>query len=310
MIIGHEKTFKYFNKLLSNNSISHAYSFNGIKGIGKYLLSREVVKSYLCKNDDDYVKLYNNTHPDLLVISSNDSKIGISEVKKLEDFIELKPKISDNKAIIIDDADCMSEIFQNKILKFIESPPDNYLIILIVENQSKIIDTIRSRVIYISFNPLNDNEISKILNQKEILVDEKILALSNGSVGNYIWWLDNIEISEDVELLFAQLNNLLDDRYSDYGVILSIFKKWSGHKSYLLDLIVLWCKDLFYIKKDKFDSIRVINNFKNMEMHIKLAKKIDGTKIARLLIKIEELKNSINNFQNEDLVIDYAFMSI
>ena len=68
-------------------------------------------------------------------------------------------KIVDN----IDDADLMNESAQNALLKVLEEPPKYASIILISDNKERLLGTIKSRVIEINFNQLNEEELLEIL---------------------------------------------------------------------------------------------------------------------------------------------------
>lgn len=71
--------------------------------------------------------------------------IGIDAIKQMQQKIYYKPIKSQEKAIIIEDAQLLTIEAQNALLKVLEEPPDNTLIILGSESKEVLIPTIRSR---------------------------------------------------------------------------------------------------------------------------------------------------------------------
>ena len=81
----------------------------------------------------------------------------------------------------------MNSEAQNSILKTLEEPPEYVVIILIVTNESKMLETIKSRCNIIKFDTLKESEIEKYL-IKENLLDKSRkdveIKLLNGSLEN------------------------------------------------------------------------------------------------------------------------------
>lgn len=71
----------------------------------------------------------------------------------------------------------------NRLLKLIEEPPENTLFLLVAENQSLILNTIRSRCQLVNVQPLSDEDVARGLQtQKGIAPEraEQIAFLANG----------------------------------------------------------------------------------------------------------------------------------
>ena len=74
------------------------------------------------------------------------SSIGIALVREIKKKIHLRPYKSQTKAIIIEDAQMLTVDAQNALLKTLEEPPDNTIIILLAQNPDSLLPTILSRV--------------------------------------------------------------------------------------------------------------------------------------------------------------------
>lgn len=73
------------------------------------------------------------------------ASIGIKDIKELLPKIQLKPLKSPEKAIIIEEADLLTVEAQNALLKTLEEPPINTIILLMSSSKEVFLPTILSR---------------------------------------------------------------------------------------------------------------------------------------------------------------------
>lgn len=71
--------------------------------------------------------------------------IGIEDVKQMQKKIFLKPIKSKNKAVVIEEAHMLTPEAQNALLKVLEEPPANTLILLNTNTKEALLPTIISR---------------------------------------------------------------------------------------------------------------------------------------------------------------------
>lgn len=93
----------------------------------------------------------NLNHPDLLYFDS-DSKLGVEQAKLIREYFSLKPYSAKGRGLVLEDAGNLTPEAQNALLKLLEEPPEQALIILGVSSEQVLIPTILSRcqIIYIS----------------------------------------------------------------------------------------------------------------------------------------------------------------
>lgn len=86
--------------------------------------------------------------------------IGIGEVSNVAEWAYKKN--TDLKLIQINTANLLTDQAQNALLKLIEEPPENVLIVLITPNSNLILQTIKSRCIIINIisNNFNNSELA------------------------------------------------------------------------------------------------------------------------------------------------------
>ena len=189
-IKGNEKTRNFLNKIVAEQNILHSYLFLGKEGIGKKLIAKEFAKKILClgnKGNDDCkscICFESNNHPDFTIINEESEIIKINQVRELIEKVIEKPILSNKKVYIINDADKMTVESQNCLLKTLEEPQEYMVIILIAENENKILNTIKSRCTKIVFEKLSNKDIKELLQMenKNIELTENMYDLFDGSI--------------------------------------------------------------------------------------------------------------------------------
>lgn len=92
----------------------------------------------------------------------------------------------------------------NRLLKMIEEPTDKTIIILVAENQEKILNTVLSRCQIVKINPVNDESAIKYLLEKKPGTQSDIISqavlMSDGNLFNAMQILDgsNIDFSQSL----------------------------------------------------------------------------------------------------------------
>lgn len=168
-VIGNDKNKIFLNKIVKSDNTVHSYMFEGIEGIGKSIFARDFAKMLLCMGDSktdcrtckSCIEFENNNNPDFIQIKPDGKVIKIEQIRQMQEKILEKPIVSDKKVYIIDDADLMTKEAQNCLLKTLEEPPKFAVIILVLSNDSKILNTIKSRCMRIFFEKLKNEELNK-----------------------------------------------------------------------------------------------------------------------------------------------------
>jgi len=202
-IVGHKRQKELLSIMMETGTIPHAVLFEGSSKLGKRSLALGFVQQLFCKDNCggcwSCLNVIKGTHPDLKVISSS-REIQIEQIRGLISDFSLKPYMAPFKVAIIDDAHLMNVESQNSILKLLEEPRGDTLIILITEYPEMLLETVRSRVERVSFSPVDDREIKLFLEKKGCKEIDKIVSFSFGKPGIAIDFMNNPSmISERVE---------------------------------------------------------------------------------------------------------------
>lgn len=107
--------------------------------------------------------------------------IGIEDIRNIQKQIAFKPIQSKTKAVIIQDADTLTTVAQNALLKTLEEPPANTVLILLAGKKDIFLLTILSRCSIIELtsatNQLSESErntIAELLNIENLQIGDKL----------------------------------------------------------------------------------------------------------------------------------------
>ena len=167
----------------------------------------------------------------LIGIERKQGQIGVDEAQDIVKKISLKSYEGGYKVMIIWMAEYMNIAASNKLLKLIEEPPDKTVFILVAEDESKILQTIRSRCQLLSFPPLPEQAIADALVIKG-LIRKDAMRLAHEANGNY---------NKALDLMYSDSEDLVFEKWFVQWVR-SAFKA-KGNKSAIHELI-LWSEEV------------------------------------------------------------------
>lgn len=269
--------------------------------------------------EDDY-KIYlselkeksdNNYHK---INLPNANNIRISSIRQIKRDIFLTNTKDKKKIFIISDADKMNIQSSNALLKILEEPPGNSLIILTTSRINFLLPTIFGRCQKIKFDPLSLNDIKNYIVKASNYSESEALfyaGLSEGSISK----CDEI-LKEDYLSLRDNVIDFLRAAVSGKKMMISSeIRKIIGNKDkervkQALKILNIWLRDAFYIKngleekiinKDKIDNLRKFckafkfDSYKIITSSEDLVKEIDGNQSIELLLykKIFEITDLI-----------------
>lgn len=249
-------------KRLSDRTLPHAFLLTGAAGLGKSLFTQKFIQSLLCedRNKDNELgcgqckpcNLFSaNTHPDVYMIElEEDSKlIKVDQVRVLTEKLGLKSQMGGYRVSVINPADRMNKAAANSLLKTLEEPGEDTLLILITDRPGQLPATIRSRCQQMSFtSPPREialewlkQELAGTSDQPDL---ELLLALSSGAPLKALTMLEEDKLTSRRELL--QDLSALFQRQSDP---VAIAEKWfKNDLENSLEWVTSWTGDIIQLK--------------------------------------------------------------
>lgn len=132
--------------------------------------------------------------------TKNLTSIGLDAIKQLQKKIFLKPRKSKTKAIVIEDAELLTIEAQNALLKVLEEPPDNTIIILVATTNEAFLPTILSRCHIIA--PMQTIKKLSVSDKEEIT--EIITSLSQWGIGKRLKLAESLAKDKEKALVWIE----------------------------------------------------------------------------------------------------------
>ena len=184
-----EKTKNEIDRFLG--SPSHALLLIGRNGYGKLTLARSIAKKLLGIVQENLLEAY----PYYFEVHPVNNLISIDTIRDLKKSFLLKTTGSNQfrRVVIIENAESMNEESQNALLKLLEEPPEDSVIILTVNDDNKIKPTVISRMQKIRVYKPNIKEVEDYFSNKgyEIELIRRYYLFSNGAIGIINSFLDD-----------------------------------------------------------------------------------------------------------------------
>jgi DNA polymerase-3 subunit delta' len=209
-ILGQQQAIHQLRTALRSGHLAHAYLFSGIEGIGKCMAAIAFAKALNCQTHaDDFCdacaacrKIEKRLHPDVFFIEPDKNIIKIEQVRDIQKKIIFKPLEGRKKVVIIDQAEKLNLHAANCLLKTLEEPPDDTVLILVASTALPLLPTILSRCQSIRFAPLGAEMISFFLKRRGSTEDEGFIsALAQGSIKRALVLIETAFLSQRRELI-------------------------------------------------------------------------------------------------------------
>ncbi|MGH7816708.1 MAG: DNA polymerase III subunit delta' [Candidatus Binatia bacterium] len=303
-IIGQQKQLTVLRSVLANGRLHHAYLFLGPEGVGKHTVAVAFAKALHCNElKDDYcggcvncARIADGNHPDVRIIEplAGKKEISIQQIRELERDLNFRSFTGKRKVAIVDPATLMNLSSQNALLKTLEEPPQDSLMILIAPNAGGLLPTLRSRCLRLSFAPLGRREVAGFLQAHHGMNGsdaEFVAALSMGSIGAALS-LEKDELNEKRQIWTGMLSSL---KAADYHGAMIAAEALASNRDEALKFLKWaesWYRDLliYGVAKDSDELV-------NLDMRAEIEQQSADGEVAHALCAISQIAGAAARIQ-------------
>ncbi len=231
--------------------LPHALLLQGMQGLGKSDFTTRLAHSLLCKQPNGQGNacgscsscqlLAADTHPDLFILRAQEAgkAIKVDDVRDLSKKLNLTSQFGGYRIAIIVDAHDMNINAANGLLKTLEEPPADALLMLVSSSPQKLPITIRSRCQAITFAPPEKSVALQWLHDNQVQRAEELLNFAHGAPLLAMNLQQNEMLDQHKKLISALLN--VANNQSVIEQADSLHKLPTG---YLLNWLLDWVDDL------------------------------------------------------------------
>ena len=272
-----ERLKQQFGEHILRGTFAHAYLIQGASGTGKCLFAHMLAAALCCHNRrvetatlpchecEACRKIMGDATPDLHNITRGENAtIGVDAIRKIKEDMYLSPTEQERKIYIIHEAEKMTAAAQNALLIALEEPPADVVILLLCEDASSLLPTVRSRVQTMRMSLFSETALSSFLENnreakrlKETAPNEylDLLTAAGGSPGRALALLDKKQMhtaQTEKNIILGILQGV--NNRTGYAKLYEAMTKLSTKRQELgqeLTSFSLSVRDLITVKRDE-----------------------------------------------------------
>jgi DNA polymerase-3 subunit delta' len=325
-IVGHEHAIHTLRRSIASERVRHAYLFAGPEHIGKALLARRFAQTLLCIGGPDPSriplkpcniclpcrKVLHNNHPDIHYISRPPDRqfILIDQVRALQSASARKTMEGRRNIFIIEGMHEMNIQAANCLLKTLEEPEPDVVLLLTVPDPALLLPTILSRVQQIPLHLLTTAQIRQALQIRWQVSDEDAALISALAAGRMGWAIQAVEDSDLLTERQEHLETLARVPALSRVQRFDLAQKLSAESDKIkgiLELWLLWWRDLIFAANDCQD---LVVNVDMRSLLQKQATKISSTDALRMIHDILKTLESLDQNVNARVALEVLMLDV
>ncbi|MBI4398375.1 MAG: DNA polymerase III subunit delta' [Candidatus Omnitrophica bacterium] len=307
--LGNQLLLKRIREALVCGQLGHSLLVTGAKGLGKKTFARFLAKAIECHEGVFFEpchcvscsKIDSGNHPDVKWYGIDEEKtsVKLAEIKDLIHWIGLKPFEGKKKVFIINDAQDMTLESQNALLKTLEEPPVESVILLLAPHKNALLETIVSRLTELKLRPLPFKEIVQVL--RDDLGTEKdwaaLAQAAEGNLGKAIQFAEEGKLEEQKDRLSRWLGLGSWDFFAQETI------KSRQDVSERVDLILHFLRDaLIYKELEKKEMLFFPHELLRIR---EFAGENNSEEIVDLMKELMSIRESLENNINQKIASNF-----
>ena len=293
-------------KAIGQGRLAHALLFTGPSGAGKLHLVNSLVYRLLkdeSSSEQTVSLLGTETHPDVIRVGLLEDKkqISVDQVRELCERLSLTPQLASIKIAIIEPAEAMNRNAANALLKTLEEPQGNSLLILVSHRHGLLPQTIRSRCQHIPLSLPDPQQASSWVRKHGVEEADEYLEISNGAPLKALQAVEEDRLTQ-FSALVDDLARLIDSRSSMVSVA-------AKRKQIEMETLISWLDHIVrsltrYTVYGEFTSNVTSNLLNNLKISVD---RIDLKKLLEYSEYLDKSRLEVDNNLNRELMLEQFF---
>ena len=253
-VIGHKWAVDLLKRALASGRVAHAYLLTGPPQIGKRSLALNFAQALNCLDEEKPCgqclacsKIAHGNHPDVQIIDGEGGTLKIDQMRTLRHKAVLSPLEGRWKVYIIRQMEQATAEAANCLLKTLEEPPSNVILMLTASEAEVLLTTIVSRCQVLNLRPLATETVQSSLQERwgvEVERAQLLARLSGGRLGWAVTASQNDAILDQRERHLNEMMELLSQGRVERLEYAQQLSRNPEAMPELLHLWISWWRDL------------------------------------------------------------------
>jgi DNA polymerase-3 subunit delta' len=346
--IGHDKAVNTLRRGLQEGRLSHAYLITGPQHVGKMTLALDLAQMVNCLGDQkpcgecrQCKRIGEGLHADVRIVGvggrgtrdegrippppaprpssppevpRSRTLIGIEQVRDVQREASLKPYEGSYRVFIFDGAERLSEEAANCLLKILEEPPEQVIMVLLASESSALLPTIVSRCQQLELRPLPVPLIARELEARYGVAHEKAAEVARLSAGKPGWAFQALSQSEVLErradklaLIEETMRSGLDERFSYAANLANQFSQSREAVRGELELWLEWWRDALAVKEGVPETV---TNISRMDALRTAVAELPSAQIVGVIKSIQETLDHLERNISPRLALEQLMLAL
>jgi len=318
--VGNGSAVAFLRASLAAHRVAHAYLITGPAQAGKRTLARILAAGVVCAGATAHSGpcgacracrlVFKDSQPDVRTVSPEAGKRGVTieQVRQLEHDAGLRPYEAERKVFILRGADTMPEPAANALLKTLEEPPGDTVLVLTATDLAQVLPTIASRCREVALRPVPADEIAAALDARDA-GSEQARLLSRLAGGRPGWAFDALADPTRLETRSRQIENLeglLAQPRVGRLPAAGAFGDAAGAKA-ALDVWLGWWRDALLVQQGCAD---LVANADRLEPLRRLGAAQATADVWRAMARVQETRQQLDANANVRLAIEALLLDL
>jgi DNA polymerase-3 subunit delta' len=321
-IIGHKWAVDLLRNSLISRRIRHAYLFTGPQGIGRRTLASRYAQAINCLHETTTEKpcgecrscrLFESMqHPDLSIVKSEviGGVLKIDQIRKLHHNLSLTPYEAKFRIALILRFEEANQNAANALLKTLEEPPPQVLMLLTAQEPETLLPTILSRCELIRLRPLPINTLAIGLQERFGIPYERATTLAHiaeGRPGSALHYHHNPDLMNKRENWLNDLLSLISAKRVDRFKYADDVSK---DKEILEQLLGVWSSFWRDILMTTVESNVFLSNIDFKDNIYTIASKVEHTSAVKMVNTINRTQKLIHQNVNTKMAMEILLLDL
>ena len=266
---GHDKVVSMLQRSVDEGRLSHAYMLSGPPNVGKMSLALDLARALNCLEDDrpcdrcaQCNRIARGVHADLHVIGPGDDDpdsdrvmVGIDQVREAQRQASLTPFEGRYRVFIFNRTEQMSEEAANSLLKTLEEPPEQVVLVLLAASHQALLPTLVSRCQVMELRPVSVESIVAALEAVHDVDRAQANEIARLSCGRPGWAVRAAtrpevleQVSERLQAIEQFVHGGLEQRFTYAADLAFSFGRSREAVREELTLWLRWWRDVLLLK--------------------------------------------------------------